>query len=191
MDEGTPPPPGEPVKPKSSDKSAKSTLRSAAPTETLRRLNGYLHRVTPIVDEGGKLLHWAVQPVMVEFKPRDLAQIVVGSTILGTPLVLTDEAMAAADNLESSRIIAIAAVSVLFITAFVFFNFYRRMIRGHVGQFVLRVAVTYGVSLLSVAGLLWLFGRAPFEDNLELVLRRTVVVGFPAAMFATVADAIK
>ena len=158
---------------------------------TLRRLNGYLHRVTPVVDETGKLINWAVQPVMVELKPRDVAQIVVGATILGTPLVLTDEAMAAAGALSTQRIVAVAVVSVLFITGFVYFNFYRSLIRGHAKQFVIRVVTTYSVALLTVAGLLWLFGQDAWQTDPELALRRVIVVGFPASMFATVADAIK
>lgn len=164
---------------------------AAAGRSTLRRLNGALHEVTPVVDEAGELLNWAVQPVMVELKLRDVMQIVVGATILGSPLVLSDEAMAAAAALDRTRIVVIAVVSVLFVSGFVYFNFYRKMIRGHAGKFVARVLTTYGLALVTVAGLLWLFGLSGWGDNPELALRRVVVVGFPASMFATVADAIK
>ncbi|MFC1467464.1 hypothetical protein ACFLQY_02065 [Verrucomicrobiota bacterium] len=50
----------------------------------IKRINGYLHRVVPIADSAGKVLNYALSPVMVEFKPRDLMQVIVGASILAT-----------------------------------------------------------------------------------------------------------
>ena len=52
---------------------------------TIKRISGYLHRVIPVTDATGKVLSFAVKPVMVEFRPRDLMQVIVGAFILAGP----------------------------------------------------------------------------------------------------------
>ena len=52
------------------------------PEVTTKRVGGYLHKVVPIVDGAGKVLNYALSPLMVEFRPRDLMQINVGASIL-------------------------------------------------------------------------------------------------------------
>lgn len=58
---------------------------------SLKRINGILHRVTPLFDEAGQLVQWAVAPVMVELRLRDLLQILVGSSLLAVPVAFTEE----------------------------------------------------------------------------------------------------
>ncbi|MEM8782868.1 MAG: DUF2391 family protein [Planctomycetota bacterium] len=157
----------------------------------LKQLNGYLHSMTPVFDETGELLSWAMQPVMVEFKARDIAQVVVGSTILAVPMILSDETIRAAEEMTRLRIGVVAFVSVGFIAAFAYFNFYRKMIRGHVLDFTKRVVLTYGISLAVVLGLMETLGQTHWSTEYEQTLRHMILVGLPASMFATVADAVK
>ena len=158
---------------------------------TFKRINGYLHRVVPIVDAAGRVVNYAVQPVMVEFKPRDLAQIVVGAVILGVPVMLSDEAMSAAEALPGLNIGLVGAISVAFIAGFVYLNFYRNQLRTHWGHYLVRVLATYVIALAVVAGMLELFQLSPWADDPELALRRTILVTFPASLFATIADTVK
>ncbi|MEM1109209.1 MAG: DUF2391 family protein [Planctomycetota bacterium] len=158
---------------------------------TLRRINGYLHRVVPIFDRAGQVVNYAIHPVMVEFRPRDVAQVMVGAVILGVPVMLSDEAMTAAANLPRNNIVAIALLSVGFIAGFVYFNFYRNQFKAHAGQYVKRVLVTYFLTLLVVAGMLQLFELSPWGEDPILALRRTLLVAFPASLFATIADTVK
>jgi uncharacterized membrane protein len=166
-------------------------LAEVSASPILKRLNGHLHRVTPVFDEAGRLLHWATQPVMVEFKPRDLAQVVVGSTILAVPMILSDETIRTAEELTRTRIAIVAIVSISFVAAFAYFNFYRTLIRGHVFNFIKRVAMTYGVSLLVVLGLMETLGQTHWATDPQHTVRHLILVGLPASMFATVADAVK
>lgn len=158
---------------------------------TLRRVNGYLHRVVPVFDAAGKVVNYAMHPVMVEFRPRDIAQVVVGAVILGVPVMLSDEAMTAAAELPRNNLIAIAVISIGFIAGFVYFNFYRNQFRAHAGQYVKRVLITYFVTLLVVAGMLQLFELSPWGEDPVLALRRTILVALPASLFATIADTVK
>ena len=58
---------------------------------TIRRIGGYLHRVVPVVDGAGKVLNYALSPLMVEFRPRDMMQIIVGASVLAVPVAFTEE----------------------------------------------------------------------------------------------------
>ena len=58
--------------------------------ELIRRLGPgrYLHRIIPIIDASGKVIHRVVKPLMVEVRARDVVQIVVGASILAIPAEL-------------------------------------------------------------------------------------------------------
>jgi uncharacterized membrane protein len=49
------------------------------------RVGGFLKEITVIKDEKGNLLHRVVNPLMLEFHPRDVVQVMVGSAVLATP----------------------------------------------------------------------------------------------------------
>ena len=160
-------------------------------TSTIKRIGGHLHRVVPILDDAGEVINYAVQPLMVELKPRDIAQIVIGSSILAIPVAFTGEAWELAEQLPMTNIIALAGVSLLFIACFVFFNFYRGVLKGHVFDFLKRVIATYLISAAIVALLLWIIQKAPWQTDWLLAVRRVIVVAFPACMSASLADSIK
>ena len=157
----------------------------------IKRIGGYLHKIIPITDEAGNLLHYVFKPIMVEFRPRDLMQVIVGSTILALPVSYTEEAWNLAAELPLNNILMLAGLSLLFIALFVYFNFYRFNIKGHYFNFIKRVLATYIVSLLVVGVLLTIIERCPWGENNLLAIKRILVVAFPASMSATISDVIK
>ena len=160
---------------------------------TVKRLgrNGNLHRIIPIVDKSGKVVQRVVKPLMVEFRTRDALQTVVGASILAIPAAYTEETWNLGRDLPLLNIAGIAAVSVIFITMFVYFNFYKSYLREYLGQFFMRSISTYVVALVVVAVLLTLVGKCPWGVDNVLAIKRIVVVAFPASMSATVTDALK
>lgn len=54
-------------------------------------VDGRIHEVTSYHDEQGNLLHKIISPLMVEFHPRDVLQVIVGATILAIPVSFTEE----------------------------------------------------------------------------------------------------
>ena len=153
--------------------------------------NGYLHRVIPIFDKSGEVVHRVVKPLMVEFRLRDALQTVVGASILAIPAAYTEEAWNLGRDLPLINIAAIALMSVLFIAMFVYFNFYKSYIAEFRMQFFVRVISTYVVSFAVVAILLTVIGQCPWGTDNLLALKRIVIVAFPASMSATVTDALK
>lgn len=108
-----------------SDDSSGDAEKMKQPEEMIKRIGGYLHRVVPIVDATGKVLDYALKPLMIEFKPRDVMQVIVGASLLSIPVAFTEEAWVLGNELPMLNVVCLSALSLLFIGLFVFYNFYR------------------------------------------------------------------
>lgn len=158
---------------------------------TIKRIGGYLHRVVPIVGKSGEVLNYVLKPLMVEFKPRDVLQVVVGASILAIPVSMTEEAWVLAEELPLLNVGLLSLLSVLFVGLFVYFNFYKNYLAGHAWNLVKRVVGTYLISLAVVALLLTILQKCPWGVDNLLALKRIVIVAFPACMSATISDTLK
>jgi len=157
----------------------------------VERVGGYLHRVVPILDNAGKVLDYALKPLMVEFRPRDLMQVIVGAAILAVPVAFTEETWRLGETLPLRNVLVLSAISILFIALFVYFNFYRFAFKGHATEYVKRVLAIYLFSLIVVGILLTTIRKAPWTSDSLLAVKRTLIVAFPASMSAAVSDALK
>ncbi len=117
---------------------------------TVRRIGGYLHHVVPVVDGAGKVVSYALKPLMVEFHPKDFMQIVVGASILAVPVAFTEETWLLGAQLPLRNVLALTSLSFGFIALFVLFNFYRVSFRGHAFEYGKRVVAIYALSLFVV-----------------------------------------
>lgn len=158
---------------------------------TIKRIGGYLHKIIPIVDNTGKVIHTAVAPFMVELKPKDILQIIVGSTILAIPVGLTEETWILAQQLKMMNVLLLGFISILFIALFVYFNFYRFNLKSYRIEYIKRVIATYCLSLLVVGLLLTIIEKCPWGINNLLAIKRIIITAFPASMAATISDTVK
>lgn len=157
----------------------------------IKRIGGYLHRIVPIADKSGEIISYALKPIMLEFKPRDIMQVVVGSALLAIPVSLTEEAWNLGESLPINNIVIISVVSVLMISIFVYFNFYKVTLKGYVIEFFKRVIGTYLISLFVVGLILTIIQKCPWGIDNTLAIKRIIIVAFPAAMSGTLSDTIK
>ena len=157
----------------------------------LIRVAGKLRELVTITDAKGKILHRIINPVMVKFYPRDVMQIIVGASILAIPVAFTEETWELGISLPIYNILGLLTLSLLFISAFVYYNYYRNKMKDNWKEFTMRVTTTYLVSFLVVAILLTIIERAPWNTNFIVAFSRTVIVSFPASMSASVADMIR
>jgi len=158
---------------------------------TIQRIGRLLHKITPIVDSAGRVIQYVTNPLMVELRRRDIMQIIVGAAILAIPIGFTEEAWKLGERLPNLNIAILAIISVLFIAAFVYYNFYRDLFQQYWFEYVKRVLAIYILSLLVVGILLTLIEVAPWNTNFIVALKRVVIVAFPASMSAAVSDSIK
>lgn len=158
---------------------------------TIQRIGGYLHRIVPIVDHTGEVISHATRPFMVEVRARDVMQMTVGASILAIPVGFTEETWTLGTSLPFRNVLVLTCVSLLFIAAFVYFNFYRFHLKGYRWQFIKRVLGIYVISLIVVAVLLTIIDKCPWGIDNLVAFKRVIIVAFPASMSAAVSDMLK
>jgi uncharacterized membrane protein len=160
---------------------------------TLARLgrDRHLHRLIPLIDGSGKVIQRVVKPLMVELRARDLIQILVGSSLLAIPAAYTEETWNLGANLAWPNVLMLATLSIAFMAAFVYYNFYRNYLREFAGEYVKRVIAIYVLSALVVGVLLTVIGKCPWGVDDAVALKRILVVTFPASMSAAITDFLK
>ncbi len=157
----------------------------------VKRINGYLHKVVPIVDKTGKIVQHVIQPFMVELRLRDIMQIIVGASILAVPVAFTEETWNLGLLLPLKNVLLLSFLSLCFISLFVYFNFYRYNLKNHVFEYIKRVMAIYFFSMLIVGILLTIIQKCPWGQDNILALKRIIIVAFPSSMSAAVSDTIK
>jgi uncharacterized membrane protein len=159
--------------------------------QTIRRIGGYLHRLSPVLDSTGKVVSYVTTPLMVELKPRDIMQIIVGASILAIPVGFTEETWNLGERLPFSNILALAVVSLVFIALFVYFNFYRFQLKSYVLEYIKRVVAVYVISLFVVGLLLTIIEKCPWGTETMVAFKRIIIVAFPSSMSAAISDTLK
>ncbi len=161
-------------------------------TREVVRDGGSFREVTTLYDETGNILHRIISPLRSEFRPKDVLQVLIGSAILAVPVGFTQETWELGAALPFLNVLGFMAISLLFIGAFVYYNYHRAAkIGDHFGEFAKRVAATYVISFLVVTIILMLIEQARWDLDWVTAFKITVVVAFPASMSAAVADTIK
>jgi len=159
--------------------------------QTIKRIGGYLHKLSPVLDSTGKVVNYVTTPLMMELKPRDIMQIIVGASILAIPVGFTEETWNLGERLPLNNILALAIISMVFIALFVYFNFYRFQLKGYGFEYIKRVVAIYTLSLIVVGILLTLIEKCPWGVDNILALKRMIIVAFPSSMSAALSDTLK
>ena len=158
--------------------------------QQVQRINGELHKVTPVRDQDGKVVTHHVQRLHLELSSKDRVQILVGASILAIPTAFTEEVWDLGNDLSWISVISLAIVSLVFIGLFIYLNSYQQHMKLHRNQFLNRLITTYLFSLVVVGILLMVVEKAPWLTDFSLALKRTIIGTLPASMSATVTDAI-
>lgn len=163
------------------------------PEVTIQRMGrgGYLHSIMPILDKSGRVIQRIAKPLMVEVRARDLLQIIVGAAMLAVPVGFTEETWNLGSKLPAFNVVVLGIISLLFISIFVYLNFYRHYLKQFVLEYVKRILVIYVMSIIVVATLLTIIEQCPWETDYVLAVKRVIIVTFPASMSATLMDTIK
>lgn len=158
---------------------------------TIKRINGYLKEFIVVLDSSGRVVNQFVQPLMVELKPRDVMQIILGASILAVPIGFTEEAWTLGETLPTKNIVYLTILGFSFVAIYVYFNFYKNHLKNHVIEFFKRVFAIYFLSLVVVGVLLTIIDKCPWGIDNALAIKRILVTGFPCTMGAAVSDTIK
>ena len=155
----------------------------------IKRINGYLKEIITFLDDSGNPIGHSINPLMVELKPRDITQLFVGSLLVSTPLCITEEVWKISESLSDNNITYFFCLSIFAVTSFIYFNFYRYRLKGHVIEFIKRIFFTYLISLLSTVLVLSLINKFSIGDHPSMA--RVIIIGFPSIFGAMVTDYLK
>lgn len=155
------------------------------------RVAGKLKEIVTIHDKTGNIVHKFMNPLMLELYPRDIVQIIIGAMILAIPVGFTEEVWVLGATLPLINVLSLFFLSLIFLSIFVYYNYYRNQMKEHKIEFLKRVSSTYFFSFLVVALFLTIIQKAPWQVDWVLACKRVILVSFPASMSAAVADIIK
>ena len=158
--------------------------------KSTHRIDGQLYETFTISDDKGKELQHINVPLKVELKIRDILEVIVGASILAIPVAFTEEVWNMGEDLHWLNIIALSAISLLFLGSFIYYSSYRKRLKWFRKEYYKRIFLTYFLSILVVGLLLLIVDKAPFFTDFDLALKRTIIGAFPASMSATVTDSI-
>ena len=158
---------------------------------SIKRIGGYLYKVVPIIGNTGQVIQQAITPLMVELKPRDIMQIILGASILAIPVGFTEEVWKLGEQLPLQNVLLLTGISLAFLGTFVYFNFYRYNMKGHLWEYIKRVCAIYFLSLLVVGILLTIIQACPWGTNRLIAIKRIILVAFPSSMGAAISDMLK
>lgn len=154
-------------------------------------LEGKKNELITVHDKKGRILHKIIRPLMLEFHLKDLLQVILGASILAIPVGYTEETWRLGETLPLKNILGFLFLSIIFISSFSYYNYYREHMKEHYGEFFKRVTMTYLFSFIIVATLLSLIERGFWTVHWTLAIKRTIIITFPASLSATIADVIK
>ncbi|MBD3259154.1 DUF2391 family protein [Candidatus Woesearchaeota archaeon] len=155
------------------------------------KVGHHIKEMITVHDGKGKEKYRFIRPLMLKFHLRDILQVIVGASILAIPVGFTEETWRLGETLPLFSVLGFLFLSILFMGAFVYYNYYRDHFKEHWPEFVKRVVFTYVFSFLVVTILLFLLQKTPWTTDWAIAFSRIVLVTFPASMSAAVADMIK
>ena len=157
----------------------------------IKRVNGYLREIVTFFDSSGKPISQVMNPLMVELKAHDILQLFAGAFLIGAPLCFTEEIWILSVHLGRLNVLALGMVSLITTAFFIYFNFYKHGIRGHVINFAKRLLATYAITVCSIILILVLIDKFPFQEEPYVAAKRVVIIGFPALFGAILSDYLK
>ena len=158
---------------------------------TTKKINGHIHKIIPIIDKAGNIIHHSVKSFQIELTLHDIFQIIVGAYILTIPISLTEEVWLLTEQLVLRKIVYLGLLSIFFTACFVYTHSFRGHLKGNWYHFLSRVIATYFVSLFAVGLFLTLIDKCPWGTDNILAIKRLIFIAFPASMAATVSDSMK
>jgi len=157
----------------------------------LKRIGGQLHKIISLKDSKDNVFEKIVIPFPVEFTFRDAFQVLAGASLMMVPVALTEEVWTLSEELPLINVQWLVVLSILTIALFVYFNFYKSNLKGHVIDYFKRTIFTYVIALFAAGVFLTIIDKCPWGIDNLLAIKRIIFVAFPASMSGTISDTLK
>lgn len=160
--------------------------------ENIVRTPKGIYRIKAFVERGGKLIA-TLQPLHLKLDTRDLAQIFVGSIVLASPFMVTEEVWTLGAEMSTVASILFLLLSLFALSVLLYFWRYEKVtLEGRLVkmEFMKRLIVTYLIAFTTVAVLLTLLGKAPWDVEPQIAVKRVILVALPACLGGAAIDFI-
>jgi uncharacterized membrane protein len=119
---------------------------------------------------------------------EDIIQVVVGASALTVPVAFSEESWRLSETLPLFNVIILLFLSLLFIGLYSIQGIFQGNVQHRFYDFILRILVDYGVTLIVVFIILFALNRMPLFDEPLIALKRIILLSFPASMGGVIVD---
>lgn len=174
---------------------SKKVMKDVHIKESVIKTDDTLGLMLSFVTKSGDVMARTVTPFMFTFERKDIAQVFIGSLLLSTPFMMTEEVWQLGTEISYMSAAALVSISLMSLIVLNYYTRYRlsRTPEGKIpgAEFVKRIFGTYAITLLIVATLMTILGKAPWSTDLAVALKRTILVSLPACLGGSAADMVK
>jgi len=121
---------------------------------------------------------------------EDIAQIVIGASVLAVPISFSEEAWVSAINLPLPNLLLVVVLSIAFLTLYSYQSLFQTKVKNRKFVFVFRICVAYLLTCLVVSVVLLSLDKLPLVSEPIVALKRIILVAMPASMGAIVVDSL-
>ena len=125
------------------------------------------------------------------FRLQDVAEVLVGATMLAFPVASTEEIWNFGRDLSGLNVAVIGILSLVILAWFGYHKHYNSSLKIHRSEFFFRVFATYGLTLIVSASILLLVNQFPLGSEPAVAVKRMILVAGPASFLGTVVDSLR
>ena len=119
---------------------------------------------------------------------EDIIQVVIGASALTVPVAFSEESWRLSETLPLFNVIILLLLSLLFIGLYSIQGIFQGNVKHRIYDFILRILVDYGVTLIVVFIILFALNRMPLFEEPIIALKRIILLSFPASMGGVIVD---
>ena len=125
------------------------------------------------------------------FGLQDVGEIIVGAILLAFPIAITEEVWTLSRELPLGRVLWISLSSIVVISWFGYYLYYRSSLRKNWRDFLKRIGTIYFLTLFISALTLASIDKLHLFTEPILAIKRAIIVAFAASFVATVVDSLR
>lgn len=125
---------------------------------------------------------------MKNFNLEDASQVAIGSFALAVPVSFSEEAWRLGETLPTLNLVLIFALSIIFLSFFTLHGIFQGNVKNRFSIFIWRIVIAYCVAACVVALVLTAIDKFPLITDLEVAIKRLIIITMPASMGAIVVD---
>lgn len=152
-----------------------------------------LFQIKALMTQGGKIIA-TFSPLQLKLDLRDIAQIFIGSIILASPFMVTEEVWQLGEQLPIFNSVLLMLLTLFTLTILLYYTRYHKIsFEGHIvkKELIRRLVVTYFISFSTVAIIMTILGKAPWDANSQVAIKRIILITLPASIGGAAVDLLK